>query len=937
MKERKNVADNMANLRQKAEMLLNNQSPQPLSEVETDLLALIHELEVYQIELEMQNDELMLAKELAENSTLKYSELYDFAPAGYFTLSAEGEIMEVNLGGAGILGRERSLLAGSRFAFFVSDDTRACFSLFLDKVFKSKTIQTCEVTLSENGRLPLYALLSAIVSDKQDQCLVSAVDITQQKLTVKKLKENELFLNEIQMIARLGTFSIDFVQGKWEGSESLDIIFGIEPGYDRSFEGWVSILHPAWRQLMRDYFYQEVLAESRKFDKEYQIIRQNDKSEHWVHGVGRLVCNELNQPVRLIGTISEITERKLAEEALKESESKYRELIENSPDAICIYVDGKIALVNNQCLHLLAAKSPGELIGQPVINFIHPDFQELAKVRMSDITENGKVVPLVEEKFIRLDGSVVDVEVKAMPILFEGRHTVQLVARDISERKLAEKAVMESQDRLSRTQGLAHLGSWELDIESGNLIWSDEVYRIFGLLPQEFAATHAAFMESVHPEDREALSKAYFDSVEKNQPGYELEHRIIQKRTGEIRFVYEKCEHFRDASGRIARSVGMVLDITGRKLAEDIIRKSEEKFRALFEANTDGITIFLLNPSGPPSNIIDMNENAARMVGFTKAEMLLMTPDALELDLTPEKIGKRMHDVQSRGFSDFETRIRHKEGHAINVEIKVLAINYYNQLALMNIVRDITERKNIELRLQEYATELSKQIAEKDKFFSIIAHDLRSPFNSMLGFIQLLEEELPGFSMEEIQDFVKNISKSANKLFLLLENLLEWSLIQRGLSNFNPVKLLLKDEINASIELVRDAAEKKLIIKLDFSQDLKLTADARMFESLIRNLVFNAIKFTPRGGHIGIKAHPEPDDSIVLSVGDTGIGMDKDMIGKLFHLDENTYRKGTEGESSTGLGLIICKDFIEKHGGEIWVESEVGVGTTFFFRMPGRR
>jgi CheY-like chemotaxis protein len=230
---------------------------------------------------------------------------------------------------------------------------------------------------------------------------------------------------------------------------------------------------------------------------------------------------------------------------------------------------------------------------------------------------------------------------------------------------------------------------------------------------------------------------------------------------------------------------------------------------------------------------------------------------------------------------------------------------------------------------------LSEQNAEKDKFFSIIAHDLRGPFNVLLGFTQLLEEELPSFSRDEIQKFATNMRKSADKLFLLLENLLEWSLIQRGLRSFKPELFCLADEISTCVEMVRHAAEKKqILISQDIPESLILTADKQMFESLIRNLVFNATKFTPKGGTISLAAALKPGDYAEISIRDTGIGMDQNTLDKLFRLDGQIHRSGTEGEPSTGLGLIICRDFIEKHGGKLWAESEENKGSTFFFTIP---
>jgi len=247
---------------------------------------------------------------------------------------------------------------------------------------------------------------------------------------------------------------------------------------------------------------------------------------------------------------------------------------------------------------------------------------------------------------------------------------------------------------------------------------------------------------------------------------------------------------------------------------------------------------------------------------------------------------------------------------------------------------NITERKRAETEIQLKNEELVRLTAEKDKFFSIIANDLRGPFQSLLGFTRMMVEELPSLRLDEIQKMAMSMRNSANKLFNLLENLLEWSMMQRGRFSFKPESFILLNGIAPIIDFFRDAADKKMIrISYDVPEDMRVMADAHIFESLMRNLVFNAIKYTPKGGNVTIAAKPMHNNSVEISIRDTGIGMNKNMIDNLFSLDEQTSLQGTEGEPGTGLGLIICKEFIEKHGEKIWVESEEGKGSTFYFTL----
>lgn len=249
--------------------------------------------------------------------------------------------------------------------------------------------------------------------------------------------------------------------------------------------------------------------------------------------------------------------------------------------------------------------------------------------------------------------------------------------------------------------------------------------------------------------------------------------------------------------------------------------------------------------------------------------------------------------------------------------------------------RDITEWKKAEEEIKRMNEELLISNAEKDKFFSIIAHDLRSPFNSFLGLTQIMAENLQDLTMEEIRKFTLTMRDSVSHLYRLLENLLQWSRMQQGMILFNPEVIPLCSIIVDSLEIMAEPAQKKEIeITCTMPENLEVLADVNVVQTIIRNLVSNAIKFTPRGGKVDIAAKVLPDRFIEVSVADTGIGMNREMLDKLFHLDGKVNREGTEGEASTGLGLILCKEFIEKQGGKLWVESEEGKGSVFYFTLP---
>ncbi len=230
--------------------------------------------------------------------------------------------------------------------------------------------------------------------------------------------------------------------------------------------------------------------------------------------------------------------------------------------------------------------------------------------------------------------------------------------------------------------------------------------------------------------------------------------------------------------------------------------------------------------------------------------------------------------------------------------------------------------------------ELEIANASKDKFFSIISHDLLSPFNTILGFSQLLIDNIKNNKLDNMGKFAGHIYESADHTIKLLRNLIDWSQTQRGKMTFNPEPIYFEEFVSEFFPLLDNIAKHKSIV---LSTDIKfyhsLIADKAMLETIVRNLVSNAIKFTPEGGNILVSAILK-DDMVRISVEDNGVGIPKSSIDKIFSIDNNYSTNGTNKEKGTGLGLILCYEFIEAHKGRIWVESEVGLGTKFIFELP---
>ena len=313
------------------------------------------------------------------------------------------------------------------------------------------------------------------------------------------------------------------------------------------------------------------------------------------------------------------------------------------------------------------------------------------------------------------------------------------------------------------------------------------------------------------------------------------------------------------------------------------------------------------------------------------------------LDETINEQGKTIFDISdypdieiifNKAISENKSQIydtihNSKSGKKYNVRTTLTPITGQNNKVerLIAIDSDVTT-------LKEAERELNKLLITKDKFFSIIAHDLKNPFNTLIGLSQLLVRGYDRMSEEKIKYFHNNLYQISKNGYELLVNLLEWSRSQMGSIKFNPERYNLYALVKETFSLYSAKAnEKEILLTNNLNENSDIFADKNMLKTIFRNLVANALKFTERGGVIEI-SEKDSKDSKEIIIRDTGVGINPEDINKLFRLDVNYTSEGTEDEGGTGLGLLLCKEFINKHGGKIHVESKVGFGSKFIFTLP---
>ena len=672
-----------------------------------------------------------------------------------------------------------------------------------------------------------------------------------------------------------------------------------------------------------------------KLDPSIFILTRKDGHQFYAESNVAVINDKYGKARNLFFIERDITERIKAEKSLSENEQSYFDLFNSVSEAIYIQDKQGIFLDVNRGVEKMYGYTREELIGKSPEFLSAQEKNNLEEITrmMEEIARTGKPGRF-EFWGKRKSGEIFPKDVIANRGKYFGKNVIITTARDITAAKLAETSLKESSDQLSLVLQGSQLGFWDWNILTGevkrNQIWAE----MLGYTLQEIEFSVKNWDTLVHEEDRERAWKSINDHLSGITSRHSCEYRMRCK-DGKYKWISDKARIVAyNQDGLPIRMCGTHEDVTERIQMEEALKASEANLRELFDANLDSISVCLFNPDGKPSNFVDFNEKAASFLGYTKEELRELSPDKLEIKVPDEQMQMRITKLLANGNVNFETKLAHKNGQFIDAEVKVAMIRYKNQPAIMNITRDITERKRAEEKLFENEALLQELNATKDKFFSIIAQDLKSPFNAIIGFSNLLSEQMKDKDYNGIEEYAEIIQSSSLRAMSLLSNLLEWSRSQTGRMDFQPEHFELVSLINEVAGLSNDMAQQKSIsIVQELPHNLNIFADKAMIATILRNLISNAIKFTNTSGRVLVYSEQTLNETII-TIKDNGIGIDQEVLGKLFRIDQNKSSKGTHNEMGTGLGLILCKEFIEKHKGRIWAESEYMKGSSFSFSLP---
>lgn len=628
----------------------------------------------------------------------------------------------------------------------------------------------------------------------------------------------------------------------------------------------------------------------------------------------------------IIAMARDITERKKAEEKIKLLAHAFK----NSGDCISITNNENNILFVNKAFLKTYGYSEEELIGKniDIVNSPHnsPSINEAIKLA----TIKGGWYGELWNK--RKDGSEFLISLTTSSVIDESGQISALVgvARDITKQKQSEVLLKESEERYRNLYENSQIGIYRTTPDGKILLANPAIINMLGY--SSFEELKTLNIEK----DGYAGKYSRKDFIEKiEREGKIVGHETVWlKKNNAPVFVRENARAIKDASGKTLYYEGTVEDISDRKEAEAALLAERQLF-------IDGpvITIKWKALSSMPVEYISPNVSIA--LGYKPEEFtngLLRYIDIVHPEDRKRVIEEHEYYVKTdRKNYQQEYRVKDKQGRyhyyfdfTRIVKNEAGIITHYH-----GYLFDVSALKEAEEALMRSEQELRNLNAMKDKFFSVIAHDLRSPFQGLLGMSSLLLDD-EGLTDAERKTFTQKLFEGLKTQFDFLEDLLTWSRMQRGAIEFTPAQNNIPVDIKETLAFIQNEIEKKkLKLSYDMPEQIIAEYDKNMIATVVRNLVSNAIKFTKEGGEITVSVQDKPDE-ILISVKDTGIGISQININKLFRIDAHYTTKGTREEGGTGLGLILCKDFVEKHDGKIWVESEVGKGSIFSFTIPKR-
>jgi len=840
------------------------------------------------------------------------------------------------------------------------------YKYFWDTILRTQVFRGEFINKTKNGTLlSVEGSANPILNESNEIIGFIGIqhDITSRKYSEEALKKSEEKFRKASMtsadsinITRLSDGMLISV------NEAFTKIFGYS---EEEAIGKTTLELNIWAdQDGRKYIVNELQGKG-KVENYETIFQKKDGSV--VYGLFSASLIELEGITHILAVTKDISLRKQVQEKLNREQFLINALMNSLTDHV-YFKDLESRFIRNNKSHAVSFgfSDPDQLIGKSDFDFFAEQAARQAFDDEQQIIKTGEPI-LKEEKLTRKDGTVAWFSAMKLPLRDSTGKTMGTfgISRDITEWKKTEEALKHSEERFRSVAQTANDAIITIDNKGNIQGWNKGAEVMFEYTEEEILGQS---LNAVIPDDylNKHIKPKVLLEMRGVKPSANKTVELIGLKKRGLTFPVElSLSGWETSEGKFF--TGIVRDITSRKRTElenlvnyeitqgitstsnldellKLIHQSlgrvvyaENFFIALYNKKTDLFSFpYFVDKIDTTPLPTFMGKSCSAFV-FRTVRPLLLTQEIFENLVEKgevELVGSNSPSwigipLQTPSEVIGVLVLQHYEKENVYSEGDVRFLTSIGSQIALAIERKKSEE---EIRLKN---ELLQAInAEKDKFFSIIAHDLRGPLSAFVAATQIITEEVQAMSIEEIRDITGSMKSSATNIYSLLENLLEWSRLRRDTMDYVPAKLNLRKNTEVCIEVLKESARRKgIILENIVPPEINILADSHMFETVIRNLVSNAIKFTTSGGKVTVTASYDDTHHILIKIADSGTGMSPDLLGKLFKINEKTNRPGTDGEPSTGLGLLLCKEFIEKNDGRIWVESEPGKGSTFSFTL----
>ena len=660
-----------------------------------------------------------------------------------------------------------------------------------------------------------------------------------------------------------------------------------------------------------------------------EIIEEQYKNKDgeifWVQTIKTPLRDDMGNITGILGVFIDITESKQAEDSLREQKSRYRSLIDaigQSNIGLFLVDAGYRVRYMNQPVVTAFGDQTGCICFEGVGKANSPCgyckldevIQQHKTLHYQPTTADGKTYDIVAVPFQDTDGTLCKLE----------------IIQDITARRLADAALQESEARLREAQRLSRLGSWELNLQTNRLIWSDENYRIFGIDPSEFDASYEAFLAIVHPDDREMVDTAYTESVKCRKP-YAVDHRLLMK-DGRIKYVHERCETEYDNQGNPVRSFGTTQNITERMQAEAALTLSELRHRRFYESGLLGVIYWNMR-----GQITDANDKFLEMVGYTRDDLATGRIDWV--NMTPPEFrymdDRSVIELKETGVNKmpFEKEYIRKDGTRLPIILAGAMLDDERENGVA-FVMDISERRRLEKQFHQ-----AQKMQSVGRLAGGVAHDYNNALNAIIGFTELAMEKIgPAEPTHADLSEVLNAAKHATDITRQLLAFARQQVVA-------PVVLDLNDNIETMLKMFRRLIGEDIDLAwLPGTSLWPVKMDPSQIDQILANLCVNARDAIAGVGKVTIETENNVIDAaycadhigfitgefVLMAVSDNGCGMDKEILDNIFEPFFSTKDVG----KGTGLGLATVYGIVKQNNGFINVDSEPGKGTTFKIYLP---